>query len=282
MNKPEVQIIIPLYNAQDYISFCLDSLKSQTFENWQAIIVDDASSDGGADIVKQYAETDSRFVYIRQEKNGGVATVRNVALSKLTAKYTAFLDSDDYWEKDMLSVLVENAKKYDCDVCQCRYIYDYPGGKQVAPPGAFKEDTFCSGKSLRRVYRKMMTGINMNHVCMKLIKTELISNLKFDTELKTAEDLQFCIKMFHHVKTYCFVNKILYHYRRSENSLTGKGLSGKEKLKANKKVSQDLLGALPLWGIDNLFYRFLSVARPYIIIVSKIVRIFKEKFFSKN
>ena len=123
----------------------------------------------------------------------------------------------------------------------------------------------------------MMTGITMNYVCMKLVKTSLISDLRFDTHLKTAEDLHFCIRLFKNVKKYCFINKALYHYCRNENSITGKGLSSKEKLKANRYVSKEMAKALPDWGIDNLYYRFLTYARPYTIILSKIVRILREK-----
>jgi len=123
----------------------------------------------------------------------------------------------------------------------------------------------------------MMTGINMNHVCMKLIRTDKIGALRFDTSLKTAEDLHFSIRLFHKIKKYCFTDKVLYHYRRSSGSLTGKGLSFKEKFKANRFVSKELLRALPVWGIDNFYYRALSLMRPYIIIVSKIFRILREK-----
>ena len=272
-----VQIVIPVYNSGNYLRRCLDSLKAQTFERWQALLIDDGSTDNSAEIIREYSLHDERFVYTRQE-NSGVSAARNHALSKLDAEYTAFLDSDAYWETDMIELLYTKAQESNADVVQCRYMYDYTSGKQEIPAGAFKKDECLEGKSLNKVYLKMMTGINMNHVCMKLIKTSLVDDLRFESSLKTAEDLHFCVRLFKDVKKYCFINRPLYHYCRNENSITGKGLSFREKFKANRYVSKEMAKALPHWGIDRLPYRFLTYARPYTIIVSKVIRILREKF----
>ena len=277
MKNYSVQIVIPVYNSGKYLRRCLDSLKNQTFEHWQAVLIDDGSTDDSAEIIFEYSRLDDRFSYTKQE-NSGVSAARNNALSRLDAEYTAFLDSDDYWESDMLEILYTKAKESNADIVQCRYMYDYASGKQEVPPGVFKQDECLDGKNLNKVYLKMMTGINMNHVCMKLIRTALIEGLRFDSKLKTAEDLHFCIRLFKNVKKYCFINKPLYHYCRNENSITGKGLSFVEKFKANKYVSKEMAKALPDWGIDRPHYRFLTYARPYTIILSKVIRILREKF----
>lgn len=280
MNQPVVQVIIPVYNAQKYLRECFDSLISQTYTNWEAIVIDDASADSSAEIIKEYAAADSRFTYILQEKNKGVSNTRNLALSMLTGEYTAFLDSDDYWDKDMLMTLVKKAEESQSDVVQCRFIYDFSGGRTYLPTGAFNKDVELSGSGMKKVIFRMLTGINMNHVCMKLIKTELLKGLSFNTELRTAEDLQFCVHLFEKVEKYSFINKAMYHYRRVETSLTGSGLSGKEKIKANAVVSKDIKNALPSWNIDTPLWRFMCDIRPIVITVSKIFRIFREKIYS--
>lgn len=282
MNEPIVQIVIPVYNAENYLRACLESVKAQTFTSWQAIIVDDASSDGSADIIQEYSSADKRFAYIRKNRNEGAAAARNTALSQLSSQYTAFLDADDYWDRNMLAHLVEKAEKNASEVVQCRFIYDFQGGKQVLPKGAFSKDVSLCGTSLKQVYFKMMTGINMNHVCMKLIRTQLIQGIQFDTDLKTAEDLQFCIKLFQRIKKYDFINEALYHYNRHQTSLTGSGLPWQEKLKANRRISKDLVAALPIWDMDTIFYRGLSYMRPYIIAISKVWRILCEKMASER
>jgi len=282
VHETKVQVIVPVYNAEKYLERCLGSLKKQTYQNWEAFLIDDASTDRGCEIIKKYQDEDTRFSYFRLDKNEGVSNVRNYALGKLCEKYTAFLDSDDFWEADMLYEMVNKAEKEQCDVVQCRYIYDYPDNKQILPKGAFAGDVILDEKEMKKVYIRMMTGINMNHVCMKLIRTEIIKDIRFDAKLKTAEDLQFCIKMFKNVKKYCFIDKVFYHYCRNEESLTGKGLSGKEKLYANRQVAKDMKMALKDWGIDTFFWRSLCVLRPYIIIVSKVFRIVREKVFCKK
>lgn len=282
MSTPLVQIIIPVYNAQQYLRQCLDSVKNQSFTDWQAFLIDDASTDGSREIIRSYAGEDERFVPVFRDENGGVSRSRNRGLEMLSARYAAFLDSDDFWELDMLQTLVRTAQEQDCDVVQCRFIYDFPGGKTVLPAGAFRRDVLLEGRGLRRVYLRMMTGINMNHVCMKLVKTRLFSGLSFDVRMKTAEDLMMCIQIFKRVKRYGFVNQPMYHYRRSETSITGRGLSGVEKMRCNREISRELIRALPLWGIDRFGYRGLSWLRPYTITCSKIFRMLREKLMSRS
>lgn len=282
LDQPKIQIIIPVYNAEKYIKRCFDSLVNQTYKNWEAIVIDDASTDNSREMVKEYIAGDERFNFVTLDENHGVSKVRNLALSMVREKYMAFLDSDDYWEPNTLEVMIKKAEESDFDIVQCRYIYDYPGEKQVLPRGAFDEETVLDKSNMKKVYFKMATGINMNHVCMKLIKTELTKGIEFDTDLKTAEDLNFCVKLFSKVSKYCFIDEVMYHYCRNEDSLTGKGLSAKEKLKANRAVSKTMIAELPAWGVDTLYWRILCSMRPYTIMVSKIIRTIKEKAFSKK
>ena len=277
MSGYSIQIVVPVYNGAATLQRCLDSIRNQTFTAWQAILVDDASTDNSAEIISRYAQEDNRFVTVLQQQNGGISSTRNKALDMLDAEYVAFLDCDDWWEPGMLEVMYANAKDHDCDVVQCEFVYDFANGSQVLPAGAFKKETYLADKALRRVYRKMMTGINMNHVCIKLIRTALIGDLRFDVNMKTAEDLVFCINLFKNVKRYMFLPLPLYHYYRSGTSITGSSLSGRQKLEANHRAAEVLLEALPGWGIDNIFYRMLTRLRAYIIIVSKIFRTAREK-----
>lgn len=274
----KIQVIVPVYNGADKVEKCINSLKNQTFDGWQAILIDDASKDNSVSVVEKLIEGDERFVFIKSPKNQGVSPTRNMALDMLNSEFTAFLDCDDFWEHNMLETMYSAAKKHDCDIVQCGYIYDFETGAQVLPTPAFKKEVCLSGKKLRKVYRRMMTGINMNHVCMKLIKTNLIGDLRFDTKLKTAEDLVFCIGLFKNVKTYMFLPVALYHYCRSSTSITGSGLSSNEKVKANKYAAKMLRSALPAWGINTPYYIVLTHMRLYIITISKIFRTVREKF----
>ena len=84
MSPPKVNIIIPVYNSEKYLKRCFDSLVNQTYQNWEAIVVDDASTDNSCQTVKELTENDSRFKFTHLEKNCGVSNVRNLALSMIS------------------------------------------------------------------------------------------------------------------------------------------------------------------------------------------------------
>ena len=281
MLEYSVQIVTPVYNSSKTLKKCLDSLLNQTFKAWQVILVDDASKDNSLEVIKEYALKDKRIKFIALEKNGGSSNARNQALKIIDAEYVAFLDSDDYWEPQMLERMINQAKEYDCDVVQCRFIYDFPGGRIFLPAGAFSKEQVLEGKKLRKVYRRMMTGINMNHVCMKLIRAELIKGLSFDTSLSTAEDLELCVRLFAKVKKYSFITDVMYHYCRYETSLTGSSMPFKTRLNSNRAVAKVMAAHLKKWGINTPCYKLLTYLRPYTIIISKVIRIIREKILKK-
>lgn len=117
-----VSIITPCYNSEAYISNTIESVISQTYVNWEMIIVDDCSTDKSADIIKKYAETDKRIIYIKTEVASGSPTLpRNVAISNARGRFIAFLDSDDIWEKDKLYLQLPQLMKKDVAIVYSYY-----------------------------------------------------------------------------------------------------------------------------------------------------------------
>ena len=106
----KISIIIPVYNVADYLREALDSVINQTYANWEAICVNDGSTDNSLEILKEYAQKDSRFIIIDQE-NAGVSKARNVALDNATGEYIMFLDSDDYFKRNALEDALKAIKK---------------------------------------------------------------------------------------------------------------------------------------------------------------------------
>lgn len=96
-NEELVSVIIPAYNCEDFVGATLDSVIAQTYQNWEAILVDDCSTDNTAEIIKKYAFKDSRIKYHKLKENSGAAVSRNTAVELANGKYLAFLDSDDLW-----------------------------------------------------------------------------------------------------------------------------------------------------------------------------------------
>lgn len=102
MNEELISIITPVYNSERFIEHTIKSVQSQTYINWELILVDDCSKDNSYEIINKFRNNDSRIKYIKLEQNSGAAIARNVALENANGRYIAFLDSDDIWKEDKL------------------------------------------------------------------------------------------------------------------------------------------------------------------------------------
>ena len=123
-NNPAVSVIIPVYNAEKYLRQCLDSVCSQTLRNIEIICVDDGSSDSSPAILAGYAGQDPRFKLITQE-NSGPGTARNNGVRNARGDYLAFIDSDDFWDPELLEKALAQAEKYGADICLYPFaVYD--------------------------------------------------------------------------------------------------------------------------------------------------------------
>lgn len=102
MKEGLVSIIIPVYNAEDFLIETIESVQAQTYKNWELLLVDDCSTDSSGDLIEAKAKEDDRIKYIKLEKNSGAAVTRNIGLSEASGRYVAFLDSDDIWKPEKL------------------------------------------------------------------------------------------------------------------------------------------------------------------------------------
>ena len=115
MIAPKISIIIPVYNVEKYLRRCLDSVVNQTFQNWQAVCVDDGSPDNSGAILDEYAARDKRFVVVHQ-KNGGLSNARNAGLEKSSGQYVLYLDSDDFLHPQTLEILNHFVKRDNAEM----------------------------------------------------------------------------------------------------------------------------------------------------------------------
>ena len=106
-------VIVPVYNVEKYLKECLDSILSQTFKDFELILVNDGSKDSSPAICDEYAEKDSRVKVIHKE-NGGQSTARNMGIEKATGEFAVFLDSDDLLSPNTFEILIEKAEKVYC------------------------------------------------------------------------------------------------------------------------------------------------------------------------
>ena len=113
--EPMVSIIVPVYNAEEYISRCVDSILNQEYKDFELILVDDGSTDCSGQLIDDYAKADNRIVVIHKE-NGGVSHTRNLAIEHARGTYIQFLDSDDWITPDATKLLVRAAEENQCDL----------------------------------------------------------------------------------------------------------------------------------------------------------------------
>lgn len=203
---PKVSLIIPVYNVENYIEKCLNSVVNQTLKDMEIIIVNDGSNDLSKQKIEKYLEKYSNIKYLEKE-NGGLSDARNFGIPYATGEYVAFLDSDDYVENTMYEEMYNIGKKEDADMVECDFVWEYPNKK--------RED-------IGEIYASKKEMIEKGHVVAwnKLIKREILekANLKFPMGLR-YEDMEFFYKLVLYVNKVSFVKKCFVHYVQRENSI---------------------------------------------------------------
>lgn len=212
MNKPLVSILIPIYNTEEFLPKCLDSIVNQTYSNLQVVIIDDGSKDASLSIAKKYAKQ-YPYIEVYHQENQGVASTRNNLLDKVEGDYVLFIDSDDWCELDMVDFLINKAIANNADIVTCSMVKnDEPFVSDI-----FLEEIWDQEKAVLEFLRhKIFNG----SLCNKLIKTSLLHNLRFHCKIFYGEDALFLWRVLQNVDSIVVTNKILYHYRMNNNSLS--------------------------------------------------------------
>lgn len=217
-NQPNdlISVIIPVYNVQDYLSRCLESVVHNSYRNLEIICIDDGSTDGSLEILKDYEKKDAR-IRVFSKKNGGVSSARNLGLKKCTGRLVAFIDSDDRIHKDYFGILLKLQQIADYDVVVCSYIHDL--NVDVSKGDMGDQYRNFESKILNRT-EYMYKHITKDYVWGKLYKRECLDGITFDEELR-IEDTWFNMQFAAHNPNMkaCYINIPLYGYYVRKNSL---------------------------------------------------------------
>lgn len=227
MIKKEIllSIIIPVYNVSQYLSATLNNVLSQTFTDFELILVDDGSIDGSAEICDKYAQNDSRIIVIHQ-KNAGVSVARNIGVKKAQGEYIGFVDSDDLIEPNMFETLIDVLEKENADIVQCRHNRD-PSIKNVIICGEKRE--LDGKKFIQELFDyNGMEYTNQVSLWSKLYKRRLFDGIEFPMG-RTYEDEQETYKICLKANKIIQIPDELYHYVKRENSIIT-GTSAKKML----------------------------------------------------
>lgn len=203
----DVSIIVPIYNVEKYLNRCIESLLNQTLENIQIILVNDGSTDNSGKIAKEYAKKNPDKIIYLEKENGGLSDARNYGIPYATGKYIAFLDSDDYIEKNAYKEMYNKACEDNYDYVECNFIWEYPNKKKI--------DKILNYNNKK----EMLTNVRVV-AWNKLIKREIVekNKLEFPKGLR-YEDVEFTYKLIPYLNTMAYIDKEFVHYIQRNNSI---------------------------------------------------------------
>lgn len=268
---PLISVIVPIYNAEKFLHYCIDSILNQSFVDFEILLVNDGSTDNSGKICDKYAEKDTRVKVIHKQ-NGGVSSARNAGIEAAQGEYICFVDSDDYLESNYLKELIETKKKYpDFDNVWCGFqtVEDYYNNNKKAYDVERDNDySFSDLNSIMDLFEKWFVQMPWN----KLYKTKTIveNSIVFPPELSLGEDYIFNLRYLDCTNgKIVVINKPLYDYLRDgKESLDNKYYlnlleiyrrlnSETEKYAQKWKLSEEQLSKM----YNSFFFRLEAVLR---------------------
>ena len=202
----KVSIIVPVYNVEEYLEKCLDSLINQTFKDIEIIIVNDGSPDNSEKIINKYIEKYHNIKYLKK-KNGGLSSARNYGIKHAKGEYILFIDSDDYIENNMTELMYNKIINDNSDIVVCEFNYDF-GNKKIR---SYSNLDYTSDPKKKYLLTPPMA-------CIRMYKKELFNDIKFREGIY-YEDLEINPKMVLYAKKISFLDEALYNYVIRDNSI---------------------------------------------------------------
>lgn len=214
----KISVIVPVYKVKDRIIRTLESLKEQTFKEFEVLFIDDGSPDESSEIADNYLKDTEVTYRIIKKENGGVSSARNLGIKEAKGEYVQFLDSDDYIDKNMLMDFYKQAEGENADVIYSAYVFENNDKSPITDnQKELKEGTYSGiDSAIGLAY-----GISYTHIMANLFRRSILleNDIKFDENRKFAEDISFMIKAYAHSKKIYCINNIYAHYVKWEQSV---------------------------------------------------------------
>ena len=213
--KPGISIIIPVYNAAQYLTRCLDSIIGQSYHNWECTLIDDGSADDSGRICDEFVKKDPRFRVIHND-NGGVSVARNIGIEESTGEWLFFCDADDEVLPDGLQTLIDVSSGSGCEMVFGGYVVCNEEGEMIASPREEVCKEFSKIETIEQLYRASYSNYE-GYLWCKLFRTDLIKNhhLSFSEEIFFNEDRLFimqCLAQVCHAVVYTSTPVYRYYH----------------------------------------------------------------------
>ena len=239
IDSPVISVIIPVYNVEKYIDRCLDSLRNQTVHNFEAILIDDGSTDSSGSICDKYSQMDERF-RVQHVPNGGVSAARNLGLSLAIGKYVTFVDSDDSIESNYLELLMNQPDNVDLVIMGVKFLDESSAVIEVKSYQA--SEKLVSPSLANDVFRDSSLWYS---VSKRYKRQVLVDNaICFDSSLSMGEDTLFVLHYLRCCKIVITIESTPYRYYRSgSGTLSSRRLDTYERIDAANEKMSDFLDA---------------------------------------
>ena len=218
-------ILIPVYNTEKYIEECLQSIFSQTFSDYQIVLVDDGSTDNSSEICNKYKDRHPDKIKVIHQENQGQLASRCKAIKEADGEYCIFMDADDLIVEDALEILNTNLNKFDNpDMFIYSFYYENEDGTLRKADKLFDDGIVFNISNKNELYKKFFTGTGLNNVWTKAVKRSILTSIDIDlnkySNLRCSEDKLHSMYMIDTCKTVVFKDIPLYRYRLFEGSVT--------------------------------------------------------------
>ena len=233
--RPMVSIIVPVYNAEQYLRRCVDSILNQEYTDYELLLVNDGSTDASGDICEEYGDQDPRVIVIQKE-NTGVSDSRNRALDRARGKYLQFLDSDDWITPDATRLFVRAAEEYGCDMV----ISDFYRvvGERLSPKGDIEEEGVLTREEFAAHMMENPADFYYGVLWNKLYRRDIVEEhkLRMDTDISWCEDFMFNLEYIRHARRFYALHTPIYYYVKTKGSLASQGMNLSKTIKMKLTV----------------------------------------------
>ncbi len=230
---PELSIIVPVYNVDQFLPRCIESILNQTYTDYELILINDGSTDLSAEIIRKYASSDRRIVTFEQS-NQGVSAARNRGLEKASGKYISFIDADDWIEKSMYDRMIKIMNQNDVDLVCCNWYRNYEDEREEEQVISFDTSMMTSVQFICHMFDipRSIGGSNWN----KIFVREKI-RYHYDETIRFCEDNKFLLQYCIGVQNTFFLKDTLYHlFERADSATRGSGFDILQMLNTRKQL----------------------------------------------
>lgn len=263
-----ISVIVPIYNAEEYLSRCLDSICNQSFKDLEIILIDDGSTDSSLSICNDYMKKDSR-IKVFSQKNSGVSSTRNVGIKQANGEYITFVDSDDFIENDMYECLLRNIKSNDYDVSSCLMNEILINEKEKLRQGNGEKIILNNNDDIMKCYfGNFIMDVSLNN---KLFKRKVINNIFLNERISINEDKLFIYYILKKSKKIIHENTYKYYYYKHNGSASTQKYSDKynDIITVSNIIKNDAIKSYPQLYNNIMAFELISYMNYYRILLKR-------------